>query len=326
MGTAGKTTSARDPGAPSTLITSRENRWLKDFRLALRGGLATASGCVGVEGLRLVEEALRSDLAVEAVLASVSGERHLERLAAPLARLDRASLRILRTTDRLFGGIADTESPQGIAALVRVRTASFDDLVRPSSGSAPFLAILAGVQDPGNVGTILRTAEAFGATGAATCASSVSGTANPFSPKGMRASAGATLRLPILHGVGLPVLLAQLRVSGIKTFAAVAHDVPARSAAAASFPASSGLSTSPVLSPWEADWGQPAAILIGNEGAGLPEDLQRSADARIRVPIAAGIESLNVAIAAALIFYEASRQRFSGAAPIGCGTAARGVP
>jgi len=318
MATAGKAASARKAAAPSALIISRENRWLKDFRLALRGGVATTSGCVGVEGLHLVEEALHSDFMVEAVLASVSGERHLERLATLLDRADRSSLRILHTTDRLFAGIADTESPQGIAALVRVRTASFDDLARPPSGSAPFLAVLAGVQDPGNVGTILRTAEAFGATGAATCASGVSGSANPFSPKVMRASAGATLRLPILHGVGLPVLLAQLRVSGIKTFAAVAHAVPAGSAAPAS--------SSHVLSPWEVDWQQPAAVLVGNEGSGLPGDLERSADACIRVPIAAGVESLNVAIAAALIFYEASRQRLPGAASVERGTATRGLP
>jgi len=323
MATAGKAASERDAAGLSALITSRENRWLKDFRMALRGGLATASGCIGVEGAHLVEETLRSDLAVEAVLSSVSGERHLERLAALLGRADRASARILRTTDRLFAGIADTESPQGIAALVRVPAASFDDLIHPSSsGAAPFLAVLAGVQDPGNVGAILRTAEAFGATGAATCASGVSGTASPFSPKALRASAAAVLRMPILHGVGLPVLLAQLRVSGITIFAAVAHGpaAPASSSGPSRPPAP------PVLSPWEANWRQPAAVLVGNEGAGLPEEVERSADARIRVPIAASAESLNVAIAAALIFYEASRQRSSGIPAAGRDAAGRGLP
>jgi TrmH family RNA methyltransferase len=312
MPNSGKIVPARDNAAPGAPITSRDNRWLKDFRVALRGGLPTESGCIGVEGLRLVEEALRSDLPVEALLASASGERHLDHLASLLASSGRAGLRILRTTDRLFIGLADTESPQGIAALVRPRVASFDDLLQPASGVALLIAVLAGVQDPGNVGTILRTAEAFGATGAATCASGVSGTANPFSPKVLRASAGASLRLPILHGVGLPVLLAQLRVSGVKIFATTARDLPAQSAAFASSSAPPGSSVSfasPLLSPWQVDWLEPAAILIGNEGAGLPDDVARSADARIRIPVAAGVESLNAAIAAALVFYEAARQR-----------------
>lgn len=314
-GMASPSRTAPSRGAPAP-ITSRENRWLKDFRVALRGGLPTASGCIGVEGLRFVEEALRSTLSIEALLASASGERHLEHLAALLARPDRADLRILRTTDHLFAGVADTESPQGIAALVHLRAATFDDLLRPASGASPLLVVLAGVQDPGNVGTILRTAEAFGATGAATCASGVSGTANPFSPKVLRASAGSALRLPILHGVALPILLAQLRVSGIKVFATTSHEALSHSPASAFSSASPGsvTSTSSLLSPWQLDWLEPAALLIGNEGAGLPEEVERSADARIRIPIAAGVESLNVAVSAALILYEAARQRLPGQA------------
>lgn len=279
----------------AAFIASRENRWLKDFRLALRGGLPTESGCIGVEGAHLVEEALRSSLPIEAVLVSESGARYLEEVAPLLSRPDRANLRVLRTTDRLFAGIADTETPQGIAALVHPPMATFDDLLRPASGAQPFIAVLVGVQDPGNVGAILRTAEAFGATSAAACASGRSGTANPFAPKVLRASAGAALRLPILHGASLSVLLAQLRVSGVKLFAASAHDTVS--------------SDRPVLPPWKVEWRQPVALLIGNEGAGLPEETVRSADASIRIPIAPHVESLNTAIAAALIFYEAARQR-----------------
>jgi RNA methyltransferase, TrmH family len=308
---------ARTSGAPAA-ITSRDNRWLKEFRLALRGGLPTESGFVGVEGVRLVEEALRSACPIEAVLFSETGERHHERLA-PLIDRPEIAIPILRTTDRLFEGIADTEHPQGVAALVKPRAASFDDLLRVNEGvCSPLLVVLAGVQDPGNVGTILRTASAFGATGAVTAASGQSGTASPFSPKALRASAGAALHLPILAGMSLPILLTQLRVANVRTLAASVHIatniVGVRFSASQSerqresnAPQSDEIA--PPLAPWEVDWCEPVALLVGNEGAGLPEEVERSADARIRIPMASGIESLNAAAAAAVLFYEAARQR-----------------
>lgn len=307
---------ARTSGAPAA-ITSRDNRWLKEFRLALRGGLPTEAGFVGVEGVRLVEEALRSACPIEAVLFSESGERHRERLA-PLIDRPEIGIPILRTTDRLFEGIADTEHPQGVAALVKPRVASFDDLLRVNEGvCSPLLAVLADVQDPGNVGTILRTASAFGATGAVTSASGQSGTASPFSPKALRASAGAALHLPVLAGMSLPILLTQLRVANVRTLAASVHMpttvVGMRFSAS---PSERSQSSTPQageiaapLAPWEVDWCEPVALLIGNEGAGLPEEVERSADARIRIPMSSGSESLNAAAAAAVLFYEAARQR-----------------
>lgn len=304
MATTGKT--ARDARGANggAVLTSRENRWLKEFRLALRGGLPTESGFVGVEGVRLVEEALRSTCPVQAVLFSESGERHRERLAPVLDRPEIA-IPILRTTDRLFEGLADTEHPQGVAALVQPRAATFDDLVRaPGEACSPLLVVLAGVQDPGNVGTILRTAAAFGATGAVTAASGQSGTANPFSPKALRASAGAALHLPILVGMSLPILLTQLKIAGVHTLATSVHHPASRPADPRQESESQAL-----LAPWEVDWCQPVALLVGNEGAGLPEEIERSADARIRIPMSSGIESLNAAAAAAVLFYEAARQR-----------------
>ena len=311
MATPSKAT--RAARTPTATITSRENRWLKEFRLALRGGLPTESGFVGVEGVRLVEEALRSACPIAAVLFSETGDRHRERLA-PLIDRPEIAIPILRTTDRLFGGVADTEHPQGVAALVKPRVASFDDLLRtPESACSPLLVVLAGVQDPGNVGTILRTASAFGATGAVTAASGQSGTASPFSPKALRASAGAALHLPVLAGMSLPILLTQFRVANVRTLAAV---VGARFSASQPDPegnrgseAPPPSNPAPLLAPWEVDWCEPVALLVGNEGAGLPEEVERSADARIRIPMSSGIESLNAAAAAAVLFYEAARQR-----------------
>src|SRR5271168_1932471 len=249
---AGAGGAAKAGGAPG-LLTSRDNRWLKAFRIALRGGLPTETGAVGVEGVRLTEEALRSGCRIDAVLFSESGERHHERLAPVIDRPE-IGFPVLHTTDRLFEGLADTEHPQGVAALVQPRMATFDDLVRaPGEACSPLLVVLAGVQDPGNVGTILRTAAAFGATGAATAASGISGTASPFSPKALRASAGAALHLPILAGMSLPILLAQLRVAGVRTLASSIHEPRA--------------GDPPHLAPWDVDWCAPVALLVGNEGA-----------------------------------------------------------
>lgn len=285
--------------------------------MALRGGLPTESGFVGVEGARLVEEALRSGCPIQAVLFSESGERHHERLAPFIDRPEMA-FPVLRTTDRLFEGLADTEHPQGVAALVHPRETSFDDLVcAPESACASLLVVLAGVQDPGNVGTILRTASAFGATGAATAASGISGTASPYSPKALRASAGAALHLPILAGVSLSILLAQLRVAGVLTLASSVHEAtgsPTGDVVAQHAAPHLG-KTAALLAPWDVDWCQPVALLVGNEGAGLPEEIERSADARIRIPMASGVESLNAAAAAAVLFYEAARQRNSLSQP-----------
>jgi len=281
--------------ASDSLLTSRDNRWLKQFRIALRGGLQTDTGSVGVEGLHLVEEALESGCAIEAVLFSESGERHREKLAHLISRPEMA-FPVLKTTDRLFEGIADTEHPQGVAALVIPRQTQLEDLfATPRGACSPLIVVLAGVQDPGNVGTILRTAAAFGATGAVTTATGQSGTASPFSPKALRASAGAALHLPLVAGAALGILLTQFKLNAISTIATCVHE--------------NSSVGDPPSAPWELDWCQPIALLVGNEGAGLPEEIVHSADARIQIPMQRHVESLNAAAAAAVLFYEAFRQR-----------------
>jgi TrmH family RNA methyltransferase len=297
----------------SESIESRENRWLKRFRAALAGDAAghrgesgqTEGEIAGVEGARLVGTALRSGVEIVAVLFSETGAKHISRLAPWIP----PEARLLRTTDRLFASASGIETPQGVAALVRPRAAAFDDLI----GGDPLILVLAGVQDPGNVGTLVRTAEALGATGIAACAASGIGTANPFAPKGLRASAGAALRLPVLRGISAPVLLAQLRVAGVRIYAACPDEL--------SDGAADETDKKP-MAPWEIDWRGPAALLIGNEGAGLPADLVRSADAIVRIPQAARAahlnaatqeelpaESLNAGVAGSILLYEAARQR-----------------
>jgi RNA methyltransferase, TrmH family len=277
-------------GNPS-VIASRDNQWLKRFRAALSGE-RDENEMVGVEGVRLVEAALGSGLQVKALLVSDSGARHLSRISSLIAD----DIPVLQTSDKLFAGVADTRTPQGIAALVRPRVATIEKLF----AEAKLLMILVGVQDPGNVGTIVRATEAYGATGLVTCPADGIGTADPFSPKALRASAGSALRLPILPAESSASLLAQLSEAKIKIYAAVA-------AGESDF-------TSPLLRPWEIDWKTPAAILIGNEGAGLPAEFLRAADARVYIPQAAasarvGIESLNAAMAANVLLYEAMRQK-----------------
>jgi RNA methyltransferase, TrmH family len=335
--------------AANDVITSRDNRWLKEFRVALRGGVATSSGAVGVEGVRLVEQALTAGCRVEAVLFGESGARYRERLA-PLIGRPEVGFPVLKTTDRLFEGIADTEHPQGLAALVVPRVWTVEELLGTGSvawhlasdqkgenrnsnfdteenaglkagasqdACAPLIVVLAGVQDPGNVGTIVRTAAAFGATGAVTAATGQSGTVSPFAPKALRASAGAALHMPIVTGMPLGILLTQLKVRGIQTLASCVEEAGERyQISDIGYQERQALGAQPggdagsgAMPPWEVDCCQAVALLVGNEGAGLPEDIVRGADARVHIPMAGRVESLNAAAAAAVVLYEAFRQR-----------------
>jgi TrmH family RNA methyltransferase len=275
--TATRTPSGRQPES----ISARENHWLKRFRVALAGAPSSGEISIGVEGVRLVEEALRSNIKVEAILVSESGRKHLGKIIPRIGR----ETRLLATSDALFQSIAGTETTQGVAAIVWPPRATLDDLYGGNNptgspvkaNNSTLIVVLVGLQDPGNVGTILRTAEALGATGVAACRSNTIGTAHIFSPQ---------------------VLQTQMRTAGVRMLAAT----------------STGDDSA--VTPWQADLCGPVAIFIGNEGAGLPPEVIQAADLHVRIPLAMArgietesVESLNAGSAAAILLYEAACQR-----------------
>ncbi|HEY2845617.1 MAG TPA: RNA methyltransferase [Bryobacteraceae bacterium] len=255
-----------------TLI-SEKNPLLKDVRRLAAGGAPAEDGLALAEGPRLLEEALRSSIEIGAVILaeSVSGIPHEDRLKG---------VRVARVPDAMFQKLASTESPQGVLALVRLRTWKPQDLMKATA----LIAVLDGVQDPGNAGTILRTAEAFGATGAIFLKGSVS----PFNPKCLRASAGSAFRLPLLSGFAVESLLAMQASSksGLTLYAADAR-------------AELALGKAPLSGP--------CAIIIGSEGSGVQPKLAARATG-LKIPTTT-VESLNAAIAAGILLYEARRQR-----------------
>lgn len=272
-------------------ISSRANPLLKSLRSALRKGQPDAAGFCAVEGVRIVQEALAAKLEVYAVVASESAGKHLqvmERLLPPRAR------RYL-VPERVFATIADTESPQGVAAMVRLPTWKETDLFRSES---PLVLLLDGLQDPGNLGAILRSAEAFQATGVFL----TRGSARRTNPKVLRAAAGSVFRLPLVEGKSAQAAVALARQHQLRVFAAVP-----------------GEGKSPAM----VDLRGGVLLAIGAEGQGLSAEVAGLADERISVPMASRVESLNAAVAASILLYEAAKQR--GASPEGIGASGWGI-
>jgi TrmH family RNA methyltransferase len=287
-------------GLAHTDIASRDNKWLKQFRAALRGTGPAEGEPIAAEGPKLVEEGVRSGLETEALLVSGTGERHLDRILQLASESESgvARSRIFRTSDKLFESVAGTESPQGVAALFRQRVWTFDDVMRGCagfggaySGDSPLVVVMASVQDPGNVGTIVRSSEAFGASGVV----ATRGAADPWSPKALRASAGSALRLPLLRGMAIPTFLAQLRMASVKILAAGIKPTAATAAKDTDAPI--------------ADLRGACAIFIGNEGGGLPSEVEHAADDWISIAMNDEVESLNAGVAASILLFEAARQR-----------------
>jgi TrmH family RNA methyltransferase len=260
-------------------IEGRHNPLLKELRAAFARAELTAGGYIAIEGLRMIEEAIRSGLRFRALFFSHSGEGIEKRLLPQMG----TQVETVSLPDKLFSGAVPTESPQGVAALERWKEHSQEELLA-RSGTGPIL-ILAGLQDPGNLGTILRSAEAFGAAGVVLC----EGTVSAFNPKVIRASAGSAFRLPFIR-------------TKLKEFLNTLHDQQFRIMATSSH---RGLPLS------EINLTQKAAIVIGNEGAGIPRDLASEIDDTVAIPHSPKVESLNAGIAASILLYEAARQRGS---------------
>jgi TrmH family RNA methyltransferase len=258
-------------------IDGRHNAQVKDLRRAFDRGELSEGGMCAIEGMRIIEEAIRSGLRIQSVFFSASAEARAHKLLPQLS----ANAEALLLPDKLFQGAVPSESPQGIAALVRCRQFTIDDVLA-NKKSGPVLAV-AGLQDPGNLGTILRSAEAFGASGVLLG----EGTASAFSSKVVRASAGSVFRLPMAKTKLMPIL-PQLKESGLQLVATSSHG---------------GISLP------QAKLSGPLAIFIGSEGAGLAKELLAKMDLSVAIPHSTQVESLNAGVAASIILYEAARQR-----------------
>lgn len=270
---------AHDPAFAHRLrrIEGRHNALVKELRAAFAHGEPTPEGFCAVEGMRILEEAIRSGLKFKAVFFRASAENKAERLLPQLA----AHVETLLLPDKLFASAVPSETPQGVAALVRCKSFKLEGVLAKSQ-AGPLVAI-AGVQDPGNLGTILRSAEAFDAGGVLLG----EGTVSPFNSKVIRASAGSVFRLPIVQAK-LPETLERMRELGLRLIATSSHK---------GRPVDHAALTGPL------------AVLIGSEGAGLPSDLLVQMDEIVAIPHSSSVESLNAGVAASIVLYEAARQR-----------------
>jgi TrmH family RNA methyltransferase len=264
------------------MIESKQNARLKQLRRALAGPGRGAIGragreLVGIEGPNLVAEALRSGIKLDTVFVAQGSEGLLDSL--PLA----PETEIFLLPGKLLFPALSTETPQAIAALIEQPAWAWADMLGAQTGRAPLVVILAGLQDPGNLGTILRSSEAFGATGIV----SLPGTVNEWNSKAVRASAGSVFRVPVVSATANGCF-AQLRKAGFNIWTtALNHAEPAD----------------------RVDLALPSAILIGNEGNGVPAEMAAKADGALMIPCPGPVESLNASVAASVLLYEASRQR-----------------
>jgi len=252
-----------------SLPLGKHNPRIVAIRKAIRSDTLTPDGLLAVEGPKLLEEALRSHLEVLDVFV----RRGVGLTAVP------AGVRIFELDAATFKAIQSTEASQGVIALVRPPTFSIRDIL---SVPNPRIVVLGRLQDPGNVGTIFRVAESFNATGCV----ALPGTGAVYNAKTVRASAGSVFRLPHVWNVDLNMLNTELKASGV----ALVGTSPA---------ADESIET------W--DWKRPTAVLVGNEGTGSSEEEFRQCDVILRVPQNRKVESLNSAIAVAVILYEASK-------------------
>jgi TrmH family RNA methyltransferase len=255
-------------------VESRQNARVKEFRAGLSRGMKTARGYIAVEGLHLVREVVKSGLKLDTIFLQEGHEELLQQFPPGHSE-------ILILTEDVFSSATMTEHPQGVAALVEAPQFQMQAMFPTAPGPAPLVAIAAGLQDPGNLGTLVRSAEAFGATGMIL----LPGTVSLWNAKALRASSGSAFRFPVL-ALTAGEAFSALRAHGVRILAAVAR---------------AGDS--------ETDLRGPSALLVGNEGSGLPEAWIAQADVRVTIPFRGAVESLNAAIAGSVLLYDAMRQR-----------------
>ena len=257
-------------------ITSGQNALVKELRRSFREAAPSETGHVAIEGVRQIEEAIRSGLQIHAVFFSESGQARAGKLLPQL----KARTEALVLPDDVFASAIETETPQGVAALVTVRKSSLAEMLAPAD---PLVVVACGIQDPGNLGTMARSAEAFGASGLALC----EGTVSRFNAKVIRASAGSLFRLSATESK-VADLLPKLRARGIRLIGTSSHK------------------GTPLP---DLDLTGGCALFIGNEGAGLPKDVHSAMDELLTIPHASKVESLNAGVATSVVLYEAARQR-----------------
>jgi len=264
-------------------ISSRHNPVVAAFR-ALATTPDPAGRRVLLDGAHLLGEALDAGLEFEVILVAASRNASTTEAGRLARELESRGLPIVEADDRAFDAVSPVRSPSGIAAIaLRTATDPASLCQRPDA----FVIVIADVQDPGNVGALLRSAEAGGVSGAFVTGAS----ANPFSWKALRGSMGSALRLPIVTGLSPDRIMPALRQAGVRTVAAVARGGS---------------------DPDDVSWTGRVGLWIGGEGAGLPDDLVERCDERVTIPMASQVESLNAAVAGALLVYAARRQRIAG--------------
>ena len=262
-------------------IEGRHNALVKELRQAFARAERSEDGSCAIEGPRIVEEAIRSGLRFRAVFFKESAQNLAERLLPQIG----ANVETLLLPDRLFDGTVPSETPQGVAALVRLKEFSLADVLERLQVGP--VMVLVGLQDPGNLGTILRSAEAFGSAGVVLG----EGTVSPFNSKAVRASAGSTFRLPVVLAKtagGIEEIAGKLRKGGLRLIATSSHK------------------GTPLD---QANLKEPAAVFIGSEGSGLPRTVMAQVDELIAIPHTPQVESLNAGVAGSIVLYESARQR-----------------
>ncbi|MCM3871091.1 MAG: RNA methyltransferase [Pyrinomonadaceae bacterium] len=260
-------------------ISSRDNPILRRARLVRDGKI---DDLIFVEGLRLAEEALHSGLDIDVVIYS-DEIAEKERAARFLEAVALVCNRLISVSEKLLATISFTRTPQGIILLAK-RPESGKTRLETRQDHRPLLVILHSLNNPVNVGAIMRSAEAAGATGIIT----TTNTADPFSPKSLRGAMGSAFRLPIWRGAGYRDALSWCAANNIRT---VCADVKAGT-----------LYT-------DVDWTTPRALIVGPESTGLSSEDVDAADEAVRIGMHGEVESLNVGVAAGVLLYEAARQR-----------------